>query len=71
MATLNIVDLCFQMNIHCTVFGTGLIYTYDENHPLGSGIGFTVSIMRLLYIKKLMCYYYRKMINLIMINYIT
>lgn len=53
MATLNIVDICFQKGIHCTVFGTGLLYTYDEKHPLGSGIGFTVSEINIKYYERL------------------
>jgi len=40
IGALNIVDLCFIRNIHCTMFGTGLLYSYDDKHPLGSGIGF-------------------------------
>lgn len=41
LGTLNIVDLCNEKGIHCTVYATGCIFKYDEAHPLGSGIGFT------------------------------
>jgi len=40
IGTLNVVDLCNMKNIHCTVYATGCIFKYDEDHPLGSGIGF-------------------------------
>jgi len=35
IGTLNLADCCFLENIHCTVFATGCIYTYDEKHPIG------------------------------------
>jgi nucleoside-diphosphate-sugar epimerase len=38
---LNVVDVCFQYKVHCTVFGSGMVYSYDEKHPVGSGIGFS------------------------------
>jgi len=41
IGTLNVVDLCYERNIHCTVYATGCIFKYDDAHPLGSGIGFT------------------------------
>ncbi|PGH15147.1 hypothetical protein AJ80_05659 [Polytolypa hystricis UAMH7299] len=41
IGTLNLTDCCFVRGIHCTVFATGCLYTYDAAHPLGSGIGFT------------------------------
>jgi 3,5-epimerase/4-reductase len=41
IGTLNLADLCFQRDIHCTVYATGCIFLYDEAHPEGSGIGFT------------------------------
>lgn len=41
IGTLNLADLCYLRNIHCTVYATGCIFAYDEKHPLGSGIGFT------------------------------
>jgi 3,5-epimerase/4-reductase len=41
IGTLNVADLCFLKNIHCTVYATGCIFKYDDAHPLGSGIGFT------------------------------
>lgn len=37
----NLVDLAYLHNIHITNIATGCIYVYDEQHPLGSGIGFT------------------------------
>ena len=41
IGTLNIADCCNERDIHCTVFATGCIFKYDDDHPLGSGIGFT------------------------------
>lgn len=41
IGTLNIADLCFLKNIHCTIYATGCIFKYDDDHPLGSGQGFT------------------------------
>lgn len=41
IGTLNITDLCYLKNIHCTIYATGCIFKYDDAHPLGSGIGFT------------------------------
>jgi len=41
LGTLNLADLCYERDIHCTVYATGCIFAYDEKHPLGSGIGFT------------------------------
>lgn len=38
---MNVADLCDMRNIHCTVYATGCIYKYDDDHPLGSGKGFT------------------------------
>lgn len=35
IGTLNLVDQCFQMGIHCTVFATGCIYKYNEAYPIG------------------------------------
>lgn len=42
IGTLNCADVCAIRSIHCTTFGTGFLYTYDEAHPKGSGIGFKV-----------------------------
>ena len=33
IGTLNIVDVCAMRGVHCTVFATGCIYQYDEEHP--------------------------------------
>lgn len=41
IGTLNLADLCYMRDIHCTVYATGCIFVYDEAHPEGSGIGFT------------------------------
>lgn len=41
IGTLNLADLCYIRDIHCTVYATGCIFVYDEKHPEGSGIGFT------------------------------
>ena len=40
IGALNLADICFMHNIHCTHFGTGCIYEYDEEHPVASGKGF-------------------------------
>jgi 3,5-epimerase/4-reductase len=39
IGTLNLTDCCFERGIHITVFATGCIYTYNEEHPIG-GPGF-------------------------------
>jgi 3,5-epimerase/4-reductase len=41
IGTLQLADLCYLKNIHCTIYATGCIFKYDDDHPLGSGIGFT------------------------------
>jgi dTDP-4-dehydrorhamnose reductase len=41
IGTLNLADLCYMRDIHCTVYATGCIFVYDEKHSEGSGIGFT------------------------------
>jgi len=38
---LNVADLCESKGIHHTLLATGCIFEYDEQHPMGSGIGFT------------------------------
>jgi nucleoside-diphosphate-sugar epimerase len=40
LGIMSLVDLCYLRNIHVTYFSSGGIYSYDEKHPLGSGIGF-------------------------------
>ncbi|KAH6879996.1 hypothetical protein B0T10DRAFT_519575 [Thelonectria olida] len=40
IGTLVLTDQCHQLGIHCTIFATGCIYQYDEQHPIG-GPGFT------------------------------
>lgn len=39
IGTLNLTDCCFLKGIHITVFATGCIYVYNEEHPIG-GAGF-------------------------------
>ncbi|CAI4219303.1 unnamed protein product [Parascedosporium putredinis] len=39
IGTINLSDACFLRGIHCTVFATGCIYQYDDEHPIG-GKGF-------------------------------
>lgn len=41
IGTLNVADLTNERGIHCTIYATGCIFKYDDDHPLGSGIGFT------------------------------
>jgi len=38
---LNVAEICRQRGIHCTLFGTGCLYYYDEAHPMGSGKAYT------------------------------
>ncbi|KAK6538571.1 hypothetical protein TWF694_010150 [Orbilia ellipsospora] len=35
IGTLNLADCCWQRGIHITVFATGCIYHYDDEHPIG------------------------------------
>ncbi|KAF5574342.1 dTDP-glucose 4 6-dehydratase [Fusarium pseudoanthophilum] len=39
IGTLTVADECARRGVHCTVFATGCIYQYDEEHPVG-GKGF-------------------------------
>ncbi len=39
IGALNLIDVAYLKGIHVTNFGTGCIYEYDENHPIG--VGFT------------------------------
>ncbi|TGO61465.1 hypothetical protein BCON_0027g00530 [Botryotinia convoluta] len=39
IGTLNLTDVCYLKGIHITVFATGCIYTYNDEHPIG-GPGF-------------------------------
>jgi dTDP-4-dehydrorhamnose reductase len=41
IGTLNLADVAYLHSIHMTNFGTGCIYEYDAEHPMGSGKGFT------------------------------
>jgi UDP-glucose 4,6-dehydratase len=38
--TLTLADVCKQKNLNLMNYATGCIFEYDEQHPLGSGIGF-------------------------------
>jgi len=40
IGTLNVADVTYERNIHCTIYATGCIFKYDDDHPLGSGKGF-------------------------------
>lgn len=40
LGTTVLIDECYKRRIHVTYFGTGCIYEYDEEHPIG-GKGFT------------------------------
>jgi dTDP-4-dehydrorhamnose reductase len=40
VGTLTLADVCKQHNLLLVNYGTGCIFEYDEDHPLGSGIGF-------------------------------
>jgi len=37
---MNVVDICKENNIHCTLFTTTFIYNYNEQHPVGDPVGF-------------------------------
>jgi len=41
LGTLNLADIAYTYNLPLTNISTGCIYQYDEEHPLGSGKGFT------------------------------
>ena len=38
---LNIADVANSFGIHCVLLTTGVIYNYDDAHPINSGKGFT------------------------------
>ncbi|GMH42815.1 hypothetical protein BSKO_10734 [Bryopsis sp. KO-2023] len=40
---LNLADLCETRGIHLTYYGTGCIFHYDDDFPIGSGKGFKES----------------------------
>jgi dTDP-4-dehydrorhamnose reductase len=40
VGTLTLADVCKQSNLLLINFATGCIFEYDNNHQLGSGIGF-------------------------------
>ena len=42
IGSLNIADICSTLGKHCTIFATGCIYEYDEDHLIG-GTGFVES----------------------------
>eukprot|EP01123_Difflugia_compressa_P013028 TRINITY_DN5816_c0_g1_i1.p1 TRINITY_DN5816_c0_g1~~TRINITY_DN5816_c0_g1_i1.p1 ORF type:complete len:224 (+),score=42.77 TRINITY_DN5816_c0_g1_i1:221-892(+) len=37
---MNVVHICEQLGIHCTLFTTTFIYNYNEKHPIGDTVGF-------------------------------
>lgn len=41
IGALNLIDVAYLFNLHVTHLGTGCLYDFDENHPKGSGKGFT------------------------------
>ena len=41
LGQLNIADVASQFNLHCTLISTGITYTYDDEHKVNSGKGFT------------------------------
>lgn len=42
IAQLNLADVCHELNIHCTLLTTGVIYKYDnDKHKVNSGVGYT------------------------------
>lgn len=41
IGALNLADIAYMHGIHMTNIGTGCIYNYDTQHPMGSGKGFT------------------------------
>ena len=41
VGTLTLADLCCARGLHMTLFATGCTFEYDEEHPAGSGAGFT------------------------------
>lgn len=41
VGTLTLADVAYQHKLHLTNISTGCIYEYDEQHPVGSGKGFT------------------------------
>lgn len=40
IGTMNLADMCNERGIHCTMYATGCIYEYVEEHTIG-GPGFT------------------------------
>lgn len=38
---LNLADICHLKGLHCTLYATGCIFEYDEEHKMYSGVGFT------------------------------
>lgn len=40
VGTLNLADVCRDNGLVLINYATGCIFEYDEDHPLGSGIGF-------------------------------
>ena len=40
IGTLTCADCCLLKGVHYTLYATGCIYEYDDEHALGSGNGF-------------------------------
>lgn len=40
VGVLNLADICEENGVQLLHFGSGCIYDYDSEHPMGSGIGF-------------------------------
>jgi 3,5-epimerase/4-reductase len=38
-APLVLATVCSRLNVHFTYLGTGCIFTYDSDHPMGGGEG--------------------------------
>nr|GMD26457.1 trifunctional UDP-glucose 4,6-dehydratase/UDP-4-keto-6-deoxy-D-glucose 3,5-epimerase/UDP-4-keto-L-rhamnose-reductase RHM1 [Ipomoea batatas] len=41
IGALNLADVCEEKGILLLYFGTGCMFDYDSEHPMGSGLGFT------------------------------
>ena len=40
LGSMTVSDLCSELGIHCTLYATGCIFEYDDEHPIG-GKSFT------------------------------
>nr|GLL32710.1 bifunctional dTDP-4-dehydrorhamnose 3,5-epimerase/dTDP-4-dehydrorhamnose reductase-like [Ipomoea trifida] len=41
IGALNLADVCEEKGVLLLYFGTGCMFDYDSEHPMGSGLGFT------------------------------